>query len=507
MIQKAIAVYVDNSDKILTEFSWLYKTWKLYSLDEEFDLVVYHHPLINDKLEIFKDITKIEMPNIRLSEKYKFLNSHYFCLDEWSEPLKKYKYLFKTDCDVFLTEHLKGFTPSKLMVGQGGYYNQTEDKKFNYIKNLSKKFGLVYNNMPNIGASFFGDTSYVLNTVKLQVKLTEKILSELWKTEEFIESGFDVGISSMIAGEIAINHNFCNQHVTLYTLDNKCWEQTKIGKDVIHIHAWHSKIKWSKHSFFKGEYSSWGVKEKDAFNNAANYCQWVAMLPVEEIDYYREKYKNGKLIINYEKQEYFSVIIPTMWGSNKTEKLLKELNKCVLIDEIIIIDNNPKDRIELNDLDKIKIITTKENIYVNPAWNLGVKNSQNNLICLCNDDINFDVNDVFNFIYDNNQNLGCIGVHPDSYKMKNGLNKLSESYHTGGGGWGCLIFCKKENWIEIPDNLKIGYGDDWIAITNKPHYSLKTKENIVTDMSTTSSKKEFNSIIQSDIKLWKRIFS
>ena len=40
MNQKAIVVYVDDSDKILTEFSWLYKTWKLYSLGEEFNSVV-----------------------------------------------------------------------------------------------------------------------------------------------------------------------------------------------------------------------------------------------------------------------------------------------------------------------------------------------------------------------------------------------------------------------------------------------------------------------------------
>lgn len=509
---KAIAVYVDNSERILTEFSWLYKTWKLYSLDEEFDLVVYHHPLVKEKLEMFSGIIKIEMPNIRLSEKYKFLNSHYFCLDEWSEPLKKYKYLLKTDCDVFLTENLKGYIPSKFMIGEGGYYMYNETEKFNYIRELSKSMGLNHNNMSLIGASFFGKTNEVLFIVKKQAFLTESILENYSKTKEFQDSGFKVGISSMIAGEIIINHTLSNQYVILYTLDNKCWETTKIGSDVLHIHAWHSGLKWSKHSFFNGDYKDWIVEEKEVFKNAANYCHWIATLPFEKLEYYKEKYQNDKLNIDYgfndyEKKEYFSVIIPTMWNSNRTEKLLKDLNECELIDEIVIIDNNPKHKIQLNNLEKIKIITTKENIYVNPAWNLGVKNSKNNLICLCNDDINFDVNDVFNFIHKNTENLGCIGVHPNSYKTKNELNKLSEGYHTGGGGWGCLIFCKKENWIEIPNNLKIGYGDDWIAITNKPHYSLTTKENIITEMSTTSSKKEFNLIVRSDIKIWKRIFS
>ena len=51
MIEKAIAVYLDNSDKIEEEFSWLYKTWLLYSLDKEFDLVVYYSPDAKDRLE------------------------------------------------------------------------------------------------------------------------------------------------------------------------------------------------------------------------------------------------------------------------------------------------------------------------------------------------------------------------------------------------------------------------------------------------------------------------
>lgn len=300
MNSKVIAVYVDNSERILTEFSWLYKTWRLYSLDKEFDLVVYHHPLIKEKLNFYEGIIKIEMPNIRMSDTYKFLNSHYFCLDEWSELLKKYKYLFKTDCDVFLTEHLKGFTPSKFMVGQGGYYEPSDHKKINYIKNLSNKLNLNYNNLSAIGASFFGKTNQVLNVVKTQTILTELILKEHSKRQEFKESGFNVGITSMIAGELTINNYFCNQHVTLYTLDNKCWESTKIGKDVIHIHAWHSDIKWSKHSFFNEEYKDWVISEKDAFKNASNYCQWISSLNLNEIEKFRELYENNELIIDYD---------------------------------------------------------------------------------------------------------------------------------------------------------------------------------------------------------------
>jgi len=278
-MEKAIAVYVDNNDRIITEFSWLWKTWKYHNLNEEYDLVVYHHPNSKEKLQKFDGIVTIPMNPIRMSEEYKFLNSHYFCLDEFSEPLKKYKYLLKTDCDVFLTKNLKGYEPSKILVGEGGYYDNSDEKKINFIKKISSDFKLPYRHMSNVGASFFGETDYVLTIVKTQITITEHILNNYFKnTDICVYSGFKKGISSMIAGEVVINGCFGNQHVILYGLDSKCWEMTKIGSDVLHIHAWHTDMKFSKHSFFKGEYRDWVVKEEDIYENAANYCQYFATL-------------------------------------------------------------------------------------------------------------------------------------------------------------------------------------------------------------------------------------
>jgi hypothetical protein len=298
--QKAIVVYLDNNDTCEEEFTWLYKTWLLYSLENEYDLVVYHHPDAINRANKFVGIVKIEMPPIRLSRVYKFLNSHYFCLDEWSEPLKKYKYILKTDCDVFLTENIKGYTPYKFCVGQGGYYQQTETEKFDYIRSLSKRLNLQHNNMSLIGASFYGKADEVIEIVKNQANITEFIISEIIKEDEFKKVGFHGGIASMIAGEIVINFAFSNQHVNLYTLDTKCWESTKIGGDVIHIHAWHSYGEWSKHQYFKGEYKDWEVTFEDAFKNAANYCQWIANLSYSDLFYYKEKYTKGELKIDYD---------------------------------------------------------------------------------------------------------------------------------------------------------------------------------------------------------------
>lgn len=299
-ILKAIAVYLDDSDKAEIELTWLHKTWILYCLDEEFDLVVYYNPSAKNRILKFEKIISIEMPYIRLAEKYKFLNSHYFCREEWREPLKKYKYLLKTDCDVFLTENIKGYVPSTFMVGQGGYYNQADFEKIEYIKKLSKYFGLHYNSMPGIGASFFGKTYDVLNIVDKQAYITEILITDYFKKEG---CPFDAGVASMIAGEVIINGCFSNQHVSLYTLDGKCWENSKIGSDVIHIHAWHTKSRWSKHEYFAGSYNSWKVSLDDSFKNAANYCHWIATAEYSDIYSLRDKIREGEFKPNYELME------------------------------------------------------------------------------------------------------------------------------------------------------------------------------------------------------------
>jgi hypothetical protein len=286
---KAIAVYLDDYDKIEQELTWLYKTWLLHSLEEEYDLVVYYNPTAEERIKNFPGVIPIKMPYTRMAEQYKFLNSHYFCLKEYNEPLQKYDFLLKTDCDVFLTHNLKNYTPSKFMVGEGGYYDQKDDIKISFIKKVSKELNLQHNNMPNVGASFFSKTQYVLNVVSLQSEITEFLLNKYFKENNIDkESGFHSGVVSMIAGEIAINHCFNNQHVNLYSLDNKCWETSLIGSNVLHIHAWHSDIPWSKHAYFKQTYKDWAVSFDEAFLNAASYCQWIATASMETIYKYKK---------------------------------------------------------------------------------------------------------------------------------------------------------------------------------------------------------------------------
>ena len=206
----------------------------------------------------------------------------------------------------------------------------------------------------------------------------------------------------------------------------------------------------------------------------------------------------------------FSIIIPTMWRSNLTMKLLSELQESHLVNEIVLIDNDPTKTPDLSGLTKIKYLTKGHNIYVNPAWNWGVAQASNELIGICNDDLTFNVNATLDLVSKNQHKLGCFGMHKLNFKEDAdafSFIKTDENQRPTGEGFGCLMFLKKSNWIEIPNNLKIWFGDDWIIKTNQPVHILRFKEMLGNEgYAITSSDTKFSKQVQEDINTWIRIF-
>jgi len=205
----------------------------------------------------------------------------------------------------------------------------------------------------------------------------------------------------------------------------------------------------------------------------------------------------------------FSVIIPTMWRSARTLNLLRDLDACKYVDEIILIDNDPSKVIDLSEFKKLKYFTKNKNIFVNPAWNWGVELSKNELISICNDDINFEPDEIFKWVLTNQNGLGTIGMHAMNYHSKNekiGYQSLVDTkdinFHLKGNGFGTLMFVKKSKWVPIPNQLKIWYGDDWIIRHNGQIYALRTTQKMETEMYTTSSAPELSTVINNDINEW-----
>ena len=197
----------------------------------------------------------------------------------------------------------------------------------------------------------------------------------------------------------------------------------------------------------------------------------------------------------------FSIIIPTLWKSNRTDKLLKDLEGCEYVDEIIVIDNTSIYETDRT-IGKIRMISFGENIYVNPAWNWGIELAKNDLIALVNDDINFDTN-IFGVIDENILNqFGIIGMGEGNYKEQtdetNGPYLDVWKPGVNDWGWGCMILLNKKNWIDIPDNIKIWYGDNIIKDVNPSPKACLRNFKVETEMSTTSDEKEWDEVKKKD---------
>jgi hypothetical protein len=139
-------------------------------------------------------------------------------------------------------------------------------------------------------------------------------------------------------------------------------------------------------------------------------------------------------------------------------------DKIESIDEIIIIDNDPEKRIPINS-PKIKLTTKGGNIYVNPAWNLGVNLSTNDYIIIANDDLLFNESDLFKlidmvqpYLMDNT----VIGPSKNCFHhmgvIKNGLN-ITKQLDDFTFGFGTFMIMKKTSYTIIPDDILIFHGD------------------------------------------------
>lgn len=200
----------------------------------------------------------------------------------------------------------------------------------------------------------------------------------------------------------------------------------------------------------------------------------------------------------------YTIIIPTLWKSKRIHKLLLDLIKCEFIDEIILIDNAGKFFETYEVLDKVKLVQVEENIYVNPAWNLGIKIAKNNCIALLNDDINFNTN-IFGIINSDILNeMGIIGMGQGNYvnNFDDENGPYLEAWQPGidDWGWGCFIMLHKKHWIDIPENIKIWYGDNVIKDVNPAPKACLRNFKIETEMSTTSNEVTWDERKKEDYK-------
>ena len=216
--------------------------------------------------------------------------------------------------------------------------------------------------------------------------------------------------------------------------------------------------------------------------------------------------------------DFITVIIPTLQkNKNILDNLVRECVSDNLVQEIIIIDNS-KRGYSFNS-EKVRVIVPDVDLYVNPAWNLGVKEAKTEYFALLNDDIFMPQNlikQVIGFLK-SNSNAGVIGVGEESV-----INKKPTGYDTypedslikfvpvkkNNTHWGCAIFGQKSTYKPIPEDIKIWFGDDYYIYenlrNNNPCYKIMNG-NILHFGGMTSKEIVFSQTKINDAQLYLKI--
>lgn len=194
------------------------------------------------------------------------------------------------------------------------------------------------------------------------------------------------------------------------------------------------------------------------------------------------------------------IIIPTLLKTDIEifNYSLYEAERSPYVNKIIVIDNTGLSLFR-SDLTKIQIVCPNQNIFVNPSWNLGVSLSSANNIVIMNDDIACH-RDNYKFIEEvlNDDACGLCSISTDAINnLTDYTDKVIINYsdiitttdfqNQDNNKTGWFFATKKRLWKDIPDSIKIIYGDDLIYMRIR-NLGLTTKNIINTSIGHLYSK-------------------
>ena len=283
-----VAMYIPNSEVHARQFlGFLFASWK-YMIDHEeklfenttkenmnrIDLLAFCHPNIcNHFIEYCTLISKLEEVHSTMEQrcwaviqpfeteiKYTPLNSYImFKRDDITELPKKYKYILRTDADVFLSPPLFVLKPSRFLFGQGGYSDPFNMKR---LKKIAKKIGMKHRGIHHVGSTMCGETNKFIEVASKAYNATKYMYLNEFDPKlpglETIDFKKNIEgewirwwrpVSSMYGGELAVNDALPD-----ISLANKGkFDASSCSTESIwktnHIHCWHNPCHFSKFEF------------------------------------------------------------------------------------------------------------------------------------------------------------------------------------------------------------------------------------------------------------------
>lgn len=186
----------------------------------------------------------------------------------------------------------------------------------------------------------------------------------------------------------------------------------------------------------------------------------------------------------------FSIVIPTLQRSAELGPLVAQLAEHPLVHEVLVINNAATPLVW--ESPRVRVLQQEENIYVNPAWNLGAAVALGEFIAIVNDDITMP-DDFLDCVWSLLKKpwVGLVGADV-TIAGKRRVRIATEAHIPLG--YGVFMAMRRKDYLPIPADLKIWGGDNLLFWTSRRIPMVVLGSGIATEMGTTSGSREFSAM-------------
>lgn len=288
-IELGIAAYIDNSDSMLDEFSWLYKSWIYSGCWKSSDLIIVHHPALSGAFPQEPGIITVPaVPHSSIDplfDGYHFINS-IACLSgpHVDDILRRYRWILRTDADVFLTENLARLKPTFPIHGRG-HYHWTSGFREGML-DFCRRHGINHQHNFGCGASLLIESEQMILFLRRQMFWARRLAEDFGSDSANwgVWPRWYRGVMSMYAAEIVANErsDIYLSSALERILDTESTTSLPMDTMTLHIHAVHGSTVFSKFKYRAGEYRDVMACQLDR-KSISGYCLWIVLTPIESI--------------------------------------------------------------------------------------------------------------------------------------------------------------------------------------------------------------------------------
>ena len=189
----------------------------------------------------------------------------------------------------------------------------------------------------------------------------------------------------------------------------------------------------------------------------------------------------------------FSVIIPTLQRSARLPELVERCSAHPLVLEVLVI-NNATTPLPFTS-PKLRVLQQSENIFVNPAWNLGVREARGEFVAIVNDDVLFEDAALVHAAKILRRGLfGIVGPDSSTFHHESSGERVSHRFagrYATVHGYGTFMCLRRGDYVPIPEEMRIWGGDDWLVEQQRRPPAALIRTRFDTEMNTTSGSPEF----------------